>query len=824
MIFLQFRKPKFTDNKVNVVTQRSFVGASYVGDRLEQITGSENNRFLRGTKSYSVDLSIDFNNVKVDELSEDSSEGSSKDTTDQSPLTDVDSEGLAGRQKEMAMLMLTYPGCEKITSIESPKVDIPAKADTLCIINEEEESMPELETVQRLLEPQKDPVAAESNSVEIASSIITKMKGDIASMEIIDRKQKKKVEKKTGLSDLSKPKAQKPAGGGGGDWRQEIKKREHARQQKELNAMPLGMPEYAEPEKLKVNDWRDTLKEQEEANNPLNKWRKLSGGVKKPRAPPPKPVQKEVVKEEPCTCNVGTCKQHSKFTLRLAPVKKPESCKGEEPLKRRSSVKKNSKPATDTAKDTSSGKRTKSEAPSSRKSSLTNDPLEATSGERKRGPSLSRDSRAPSVKRTVTKVINFVAIQVTVDDQEPTITRRPSIKRKPEDQNSPPQPVKIPESKPHSVIQKPAKLAPPPPTPPPPKEPTPPPPTPPPPKEPTPPPPPPPPPVKEKTPPVIMAPVAKQKSPSPPPYKSRTFPNPVKSEPWRRERLIEVQKTQVKLKYVDESTSPKYSRKRFSADIEVKPVVFSADKDNCVKKAVFIGNQFVGQEASSVVATSPNTIQPKTDHKPITSRSDIMEPINPEVVIEKVTPSRSSLFEASIKPCDTLASSTESKETTTKPLEAEVPKRRRVLKSLALTPTTTPVPVSSSWRDKFREDIAREFKELSPKKRNQSAVAAASSPKMMLPTTTPTSSGTLGTEAAKPASASSKIIEILSKKSREDKEAEQQSCLSVPTSPKIKRRLSEYVYEKLRMDRRSKSRTSTPTSSPKVTRKTENSG
>ena len=743
---------------------------------LEHISASEDRRFLRGTKSYSVDLSIDINSIKIQEAGDVPNNLAKAESTEEKEKA----LGLQDLSNDNKFLMITYPGCENITAIEKVIInESEGKVDSLGIINEEEEGLPELEEVPVVDKPEAPVAEQEEEKEKGLGGIISKMKGDIASMEIVvtKRKQDKKSETKPNIPDISKRGSQKAAGVGGLDWRLEIKKREHAKQQKELNAMPLGMPEYAEPEKMKVNDWRDALKEQEEANNPLNKWRKLSGGVKKPRAPPPKPVKKTITKEEPCTCNVGTCKQHSKFTLRLAPVKKVEPSKIEEPLKRRSSVKKTSKVAAEDSKDVKS-KKLNGENSSSRKSSLTLDPLENANGDRRRGSSVVRDSRAPSVKRTVTKVINFVAIQVTVDDEALTIQRRPSVKKTLETKvsnstpNESPSPPKSPERTQEESLP---PLPAPPPMPPTLQ------------KSPTPPLPPPP---RKETPPVIVlpTPVIKAKSPSPPPYKSKAFPMPVRSEPWRRGH-IEVQKTSVKLKYVEENNSPKYSRKRYSADIEVKPVKFSADRENCVKQAVFTGNQYVGPDTNKFNTKEVPSIEIRKP-KIVSETSPLNKDMENSFTSSSFKPTMLTLDET----CDKIIDNSPKD---AKPPEAEATKRRRIIKSLTQSPTT-PIPASSSWRQKFKEEISRESKEASPKKRNQTAATG----------------GEVKT------SASTKIIEILTKKSREDKQSEVDG-LSCPSSPKVKRRLSEYVYEKLRLDRRSKSGSNTPASSPKVSRKAD---
>ena len=744
------RKLKFSENKLNAVTERSFVGATYVVDKQDRIS-SEVPRFSRGTKSYAVDLAINLQTIQVKE----------KLPQVELPVKEIKSDILPGIFDQLReyldipartnLLMITYPGYENLYPVKEESQE------------EEDDGLPELEEVPL---PAKIEIFVEKVEPEVkdVGNIRSKMRGTIADLVLVDRK-KGKTEKSGGINEQPKPPPTKSSGvTGGGDWRLEIKKRERAKQQEQLNAMKIGMPDYREPEKAKVDDWRDKLKEHEEANNPMNKWKKLdNGSVKKPRAPPPKPKEKEQPKEEPCTCNIGTCKQHSKFTLRLASVKKPDTLKVEEPLKRKPSPKKNigSKVSNGTSKDT-----------------------RGASVEKGRSSSLLKETLAPTEKKeTVTRIINFVAIKISVEEDQ-KLSRKRSVKTKPKrsDKPTPPPPLEAP---PPPPIESP---------PPPPNDPTPPPQPPPPPptvKEPTPPPEPPPTPPKEATPPLpikLTLPPPKPKSPSPPPYKSRSFPNPPKSEPYKV-RHLELVKTTVKMKYVDEPSSPKFSRKRYSADVDVKPVKFSAVRENCVKKALFLGDQYMGPsqyEEKSV--DSPFSILSPQVHEKSPSFIEQMNTFTSPYLKPQLWIAKDNTCDESNKP------EADSPDT----LDSNKRKRNDETETVPETISTT-----SSWRNKFRQDASTNTRELSPKFRNQ--------------TSQNKSANADGSKPGRKAKASTKIIDILSLKSREDKLLES----DIPTSPcskQPKRKLSEYVYEKLRQAEPSKSRSHTP-GSPKTSRK-----
>ena len=250
----------------------------------------------------------------------------------------------------------------------------------------------------------------------------------------------------------------------------------------------------------------------------------------------------------------------------------------DEPLKRKASVKKKT--------EGSKEKKEKKESPEKVKPGVVN-------------------TLPPVEKEEFTiKIINFVAIKVAVE--EPGPARRRSVKKRRETDEK----EKVP-----GLMEKPPlpSISPPPlprdpspssPTPPPPKSPTPPrdptPPPPPPPREPTPPPPPPPP--KSPTPPPVrISKPAPPPKPSPPPspvYQRKFFPNPVASEPYKPKiRDIPAVKTTRRRKveeYVEESAP----LRRREVSMDVKPVKFSGVAENCIKKALFLGDQYVGEEKS----------------------------------------------------------------------------------------------------------------------------------------------------------------------------------------------------------------------------------
>ena len=354
--------------------------------------------------------------------------------------------------------------------------------------------------------------------------------------------------------------------------------------------MPLGMPDYREPEKLQIVDWREKLKKEDD--NPMNKWKKFDSGVKKTVRPPPqkpKPKPSKVPKEDPCTCNVGNCKIHSKFAFGLKSTAKKSTPattdqnnnKTEEPLKRRTSVKK------------------KPESQPSLKRSDSNQSL--ASSKQMDLKKVKTESRASSVAPDdsemveVIKIINFVAIKMTMKASDVKKSENCTIVSPPPPPPShPPPPVPqdySPESSTKSLTPSPPRelpqrlATPPPPPPPPPRSPTPP--TPPPhPKDPS--------PVRELV--KVTAKVdPKPETPASPVYQRKYFPNPEPTEPYKPQ-VRDYTPNTVKLKRTGEyaAEEPRVIRRQFSCDLEVAPLKFSSSKDNCVKKALFVGDAYLG--------------------------------------------------------------------------------------------------------------------------------------------------------------------------------------------------------------------------------------
>jgi len=555
------RLSRFSKNR-NSMNESKIVVNSY--------EGQDSTYRYRGHRSYNVNPDIALHTIKVIDDPKKSQSPVAKSAKVVTTRLD-----LLRQQLQMGpvnqLLMITCPQFELDEKLRKEMEEKQAQAAAeeekrkLSRIEEEaEESMiPDLEFVEKKEEEEERMESAE----ELVGSIRSKMRGNIAGFEVVSS-----IKKKPKVNEPGPKAVEKTAGASSGDWRLEIKKREKAKMQEKMNAMKIGMPDYREPEKAKQLNWRDNLKQAEEDANPMNKWKKLDKApAKKPRAPPPKPKQKQQPKEEPCTCNVGTCKQHSKFTLKLNRVKKPtEQPVANEPLQRKQSVK---RPALKKAGEPVS------KEPVKYKRSTSSPALRPTR----------ESSKGPPEKKYVTKIINFVAIKVAVDVDEES----PKPEREPSPSKSPTPPPPPPPKPPSPPPKDPTPPPPPPPTPPPP-EPV---------REPTPPPPPPPP-----RPPVVLADnPMKVERPKfvvpPPPVETKKRKERAESSSDRFSRMFEVKKRTTRKTYIEEPADY-VPRKRYT-EVEVKPVKLTAHRENVVKQALFLGDTYRGIEAREIIHVEP---------------------------------------------------------------------------------------------------------------------------------------------------------------------------------------------------------------------------
>ena len=112
--------------------------------------------------------------------------------------------------------------------------------------------------------------------------------------------------------------------------------------------------------------------------------------------------------------------------------------------------------------------------------------------------------------------------------------------------------------------------------------------------------------------------------PSPPAYQRKYFPNPEPSEPFRP-AARDYSPNLVKIRRAEDSYSeapPALVKRQFSSEVEVRPVKFTASQDNCVKKALFVGDQYLGNNITQFqTETRPEHCDTAGTGKPVRKKA-----------------------------------------------------------------------------------------------------------------------------------------------------------------------------------------------------------
>jgi len=295
----------------------------------------------------------------------------------------------------------------------------------------------------------------------------------------------------------------------------------------------------------------------------------------------------------------------------------------------------------------------------------------------------------------------------------------------------------------------------------------------------------------------------KQKPPTPPlspVYTRKFFPNPVPSEPYKP-KIHDYTPNTVKLKRVDYfEEAPKMVRRQFDKDIEVKPLKFSSVQDNCIKKALFLGDQYIGGQTKSTDQSSKEATSSRLSRESVDVKLQVgeSEPArNASITREKVNVNltcdtkfkegdKKNDFSLSEAANDAMINPVSASNDNLKDQHTKLNSKEREVK------THISQIRGASWRDSFsiEKDHARsKSKSMTPVLKEEHLVKPVDDKLPKQPKK----------------KASTKIIDILTAKKIKDENS------SPTTSPRLgRRKLSEYVSEKLRQS--SKSRSNTPAS------------
>ena len=263
----------------------------------------------------------------------------------------------------------------------------------------------------------------------------------------------------------------------------------------------------------------------------------------------------------------------------------------------------------------------------------------------------------------------------------------------------------------------------------------------------------------------------------------------------------------MKLKRVDYfEEAPKVVRRQYDNDIEVRPLKFSSVQDNCIKKALFLGDQYMGGQIDSSESngqeSSPSQVSRKAvDNKAQNVKGDFDK--SPSIMIQEANVHHKcdiKLNGAVKKNAISFTESTNDAKVNSIERNAKINLKEHDIKVYSKEreiKTHISQIRGSSWRDGFsveKDSDRSKSKSMTPlRKEDNNTNIKIEDEKLTKPTKK---------------KASTKIIDILTAKKIRD---ESSATSSPATSPKLSRRkLSEYVSEKLRQS--SKSRSNTPSS------------
>ena len=120
-----------------------------------------------------------------------------------------------------------------------------------------------------IIEDEDEKVEEVEQKTEQVGDIIRRMSGDISASDLVERnKAPVKIKPAVVPTPKAKPKQAPSTTGAAGaaDWREEVKKRERAKQ-----VAKLSEQSDKELEKAKMPDWRDAILKNED-DNPINKY------------------------------------------------------------------------------------------------------------------------------------------------------------------------------------------------------------------------------------------------------------------------------------------------------------------------------------------------------------------------------------------------------------------------------------------------------------------------------------------------------------------------------------------------------------------------
>ena len=377
---------------------------------------------------YHIDSQIDVHKFKVIDTLH------IKRSQIEARLAQYNEENKKQRGEQAEVLMLTYPGYDKLYVQPPPPTDTgltngasPANCPDPTVLEDSDDI---------LMDPNLDGLALKDN---------TKKKLSQFTQHLTDVEKAKKIK--------SPPLPKKKNYTTHVDWREELKIRDKARQLQELKGFKIGTPDYKEPEKEKEEAERPKVDDNKWGKTAEDKWQRLK--LKPTLKSQEKVKDKEELKsDDPFKINlkpvternkdpaqsqlVSTPKRRNKSKFNL-PLKEDNS-KEFEKLSQSPTVKSRNKVRNNFIKEVDETKPKNNKDISVKKNEKKN-PAELKNNLLNKTKDVGNSTDSSDDKKYIIKVINFVAIKVAVDKTPPP--RRRKSERKKSDEKPP-----IPNSRP----------------------------------------------------------------------------------------------------------------------------------------------------------------------------------------------------------------------------------------------------------------------------------------------------------------------------------------------------------------------------------------
>ena len=425
-----------TSDVSDIQSQPGNIGSTSKLASPESLRRKSHNWGQRRTKVYHIDSDIDVHKFKVIDTIH------IKRSQIEARLAQYEEENKKQRQEQGEVLMLTYPGYDKLYVPPPPpsETEVDVSTDTTPLkcadtVSEESDDI--------LMDPNLDGLVLKDN---------TKKKLSQFTQHLTDIEKAKKIK--------SPPLPKKKNYTTHVDWREELRNRDKARQLQELKGFKIGTPDYKEPEKEKEETASPKVEDNKWGKTAEDKWQRLK--LKPTLKSQEKAKDKEEVKsDDPFKINLKPVTERNKDPAQSQLVSTPkrrnkskfnfpskeDTAREFEKLSQSPTVKIRNKVKSNFIREAEDSKPQNNKEISIKKNEKKK-PTEAKNNLLNKTKDVSTEFTDD--KKYIIKVINFVAIKVAVD-KTPPLRRRKSERKKSDER--PPIPSSRPPCLPEEILE-----------------------------------------------------------------------------------------------------------------------------------------------------------------------------------------------------------------------------------------------------------------------------------------------------------------------------------------------------------------------------------